>query len=502
MVRDNGKGKHRASGGGKGKKNGKSKARKGNTSSSRPVEQTRTPTPPSSPSPPSSPDQPMRHRARGHSKGHAGKNAPKEPKRVDIHGGHIFDNKAKKTLLGTIRNHWPPGAYSYRDISTQDPEWLENVCDEFKKFYRHQKGQSRSEAQWSIESHAKTTCKRLISDEKRRLVKRRKKTRLSDEDLCPSYFHPDLWDGLLKYWNSEAHKHRAAVGSQNRKKVDTLHSAGAMPFEAHEMEMVKKNNGKKPPLLKVWERTHTTAASRRAREADATRPLVYTSPAAMNIASRYGAILESRGVDLSQLNESTELDEPIELWLRATTGTDDKPKKNRLIGFPTIPAGRLLSNLAHRFRENTRGGASSSSSSANRSPVIPDPMFINIVRNAVTSAQANPDQFGNLNNSDLDEVARNLIEVADPASRGSFNQVFFREVVNVVTTIFTSICNDTQAAIDEANKDLTDEDEDIDENDSGGDDGSDDEDDGSGDDDDGSGMDGEDGGEDDGDREM
>lgn len=104
----------------------------------------------------------------------------------------------------------------------------------------HKKGQSRSEAGWSIESHVKTTCKRLISDEKRRLVKKRKKTGLPDEELCPSYFHPDLWDGLLKYWNSEGHKHRAAVGSQNRNKVDTLHSAGAMPFEAH--EMVKKKS--------------------------------------------------------------------------------------------------------------------------------------------------------------------------------------------------------------------------------------------------------------------
>ncbi|KAK1367614.1 hypothetical protein POM88_033706 [Heracleum sosnowskyi] len=55
--------------------------------------------------------------------------------------------------------------------------------------------------------------------------------------------------------------------------------------------------------------------------------------------------------------------------------------------------------------------------------------------------------FGNLNNSEMEEVARNIIEVSDPASRGSFNQVFFREVVNVVTTIFKTI--------DEANKDYT-----------------------------------------------
>lgn len=47
----------------------------------------------------------------------------------------IFDNKAKKTLLGTIRNHWPHGVYNYRDISAEDPKWLENVCTEFNVIF-------------------------------------------------------------------------------------------------------------------------------------------------------------------------------------------------------------------------------------------------------------------------------------------------------------------------------------------------------------------------------
>ncbi|KAK1396738.1 hypothetical protein POM88_006601 [Heracleum sosnowskyi] len=170
--------------------------------------------------------------------------------------------------------------------------------------------------------------------------------------------------------------------------------------------------------------------------------------------SRYGAILEARGVNLSELTATSEVDEPIELWLAATTGSTERPQRNRIVGFPTIPATQLLSNLAHRFRERSRGGTSSSSSSGNRS-IIPDQAFLQIVQTAVTNAQANPDQFGNLNNSEMEEVARNIIEVSDPASRGSFNQVFFREVVNVVTTIFKSICNEAQKAIDEANKDYT-----------------------------------------------
>lgn len=159
--------------------------------------------------------------------------------------------------------------------------------------------------------------------------------------------------------------------------------------------------------------------------------------------SRYGAILEARGVNLDELTPASELDELIELWLAATTGSIERPQRNRIVGFPTIPPSQLLSNLAHRFRERTRGGASSSSSSANRS-VIPDQLFLQIVRTAVTNAQANPDQFGNMNNSKMEEVARNIIEVSHPASRGSFNQLFFREVVNVVTTIITCICNETQ----------------------------------------------------------
>ncbi|KAK1397403.1 hypothetical protein POM88_007266 [Heracleum sosnowskyi] len=226
---------------------------------------------------------------------------------------------------------------------------------------------------------------------------------------------------------------------------------------------MEKNNGKKPPLLKVWERTHTTAASRRAREADATKPLVFTSPHVMEITSRYGAILEARGVTLSELTPASEVDEPIELWLAATTGSTERPQRNRIVGFPTIPASQLLSNLAHRFRERARGGASSSSSSANR-PIIPDQVFLQIVRTTVTNAQANPDQFENLNNSEMEEVAKNIIEVSDPASRGRFNQVFFREVVNVVATIFKSICDETQEAIDQANRDYSTDDDGSDEN--------------------------------------
>lgn len=74
-----------------------------------------------------------------------------------------------------------------------------------------------------------------MNEEKDRLKKKMAETGLTAEDLRPSYFHPILWDQLLKFWDSEVHKHRSDVGAKNRKKVMTLHSAGAKPFEAVEM---------------------------------------------------------------------------------------------------------------------------------------------------------------------------------------------------------------------------------------------------------------------------
>ncbi|KAK1353911.1 hypothetical protein POM88_052276 [Heracleum sosnowskyi] len=64
-----------------------------------------------------------------------------------------------------------------------------------------------------------------------------------------------------------------------------------------------------------------------------------------------------------------------------------------------------------------------------------------------------------LDNEELEDLARNLVDVSEPESRGNLNTVFFREVVNVVTTIMNDICNkyedETQAAIEEANQEFT-----------------------------------------------
>lgn len=83
----------------------------------------------------------------------------------------------------------------------------------------------------------KRTCKRVLNEEKDYFKKKMTETGLPSNDLRPSYFHPIMWDELLKYWDSEGHKHQSDVRAKNRKKVLTLHSAGAKAFEA--VEMVK-----------------------------------------------------------------------------------------------------------------------------------------------------------------------------------------------------------------------------------------------------------------------
>ncbi|KAK1381204.1 hypothetical protein POM88_027948 [Heracleum sosnowskyi] len=205
---------------------------------------------------------------RTNSMGRFGETRPTKPERIDIHGGRIFDDTAKKTLLAIISEHWPAGLYTYTDISAKHPGWMDGVITEFKYFYKNLRGQSRFEATHSIKEHVKRLCKRMMNEEKDRLHKKMAETGMSAQDLRPSYFHRILWDQLLKFWDSEGHKHRASVGANNRKKVSTLHSAGAKPFEAIEMEMTRANKGKKPRRLELWEQTHTTAASRMANRGE------------------------------------------------------------------------------------------------------------------------------------------------------------------------------------------------------------------------------------------
>ncbi|KAL1804824.1 hypothetical protein ACET3Z_027892 [Daucus carota] len=84
-----------------------------------------------------------------------------------------------------------------------------------------------------------------MNEEKQRLKKKLKETRNRATNVRLGYFHPPLWENVVKYSDNEDHKHRFKVGSQNREKVETLYTSG--------------NDGR-------IKETHTTKASRKTRD--------------------------------------------------------------------------------------------------------------------------------------------------------------------------------------------------------------------------------------------
>lgn len=147
-----------------------------------------------------------------------------------------------------------------------------------------------------------------MNELKKSIEKKSKETGVSKLDLKPSYWSVTFWKDLLNYWETnEGHLHRATVGATNRGHVERLHSAGARSFNSvkkviflkkyisiyvythkHKWytnisyfliwkELKKKQQGKSPTKLQVWDKCHTKVGS------DPQNP-VYTTPAAMRIA--------------------------------------------------------------------------------------------------------------------------------------------------------------------------------------------------------------------------
>ncbi|KAK1383121.1 hypothetical protein POM88_020856 [Heracleum sosnowskyi] len=101
---------------------------------------------------------------RANSAGLFGSTPSPSPIRIDISNGVIMHNKAKKTLLGIVRAFWPVGAYTWTDINDKYPDWVEKkVIEEFYKFYRHQRGQSRRGSMRTIAGHE---VEKILTDEK------------------------------------------------------------------------------------------------------------------------------------------------------------------------------------------------------------------------------------------------------------------------------------------------------------------------------------------------
>ncbi|XP_063950088.1 uncharacterized protein LOC108221667 [Daucus carota subsp. sativus] len=214
---------------------------------------------------------------RSHSCGIFGAKIPTRPRRINISDGHIEDNEAKKTLLAIIRARWPLGKYTFSDIDAAYPKWLGLRVEEFLKYYRQLKGQSRSQAKAIIEDHIKVTIKRTMNELKRRIERKSREEGVSKLALKPEYWNIIFWKDLLKYWDTdEGHLHRSEVGAANRQRVERLHSAGARSFN-RVRENMKKKLSKSPTKLEVWDECHTRITS-------TPESRIYTTPAAMRIA--------------------------------------------------------------------------------------------------------------------------------------------------------------------------------------------------------------------------
>ena len=93
------------------------------------------------------------------------------------------------------------------------------------------------------------------------------------------------------------------------------------------------------------------------------------------------------------VTQTGDRDEPLEWWLSATGVPQGKiPKKDNLVVFPEARASQLIPTLASRYRDST-GGEADGSSSRRQEAIIPDNVYLSVVRNVLNEVHANPLQF-------------------------------------------------------------------------------------------------------------
>lgn len=78
--------------------------------------------------------------------------------------------------------------------------------------------------------HMKNQIKKTMNEVKKKAYADAKKTGKSLLEVNPGDWSDEWWKDAVEYWEGEAHKHRSNVAAQNRKKLKTLHSAGAKSF--------------------------------------------------------------------------------------------------------------------------------------------------------------------------------------------------------------------------------------------------------------------------------
>ena len=98
------------------------------------------------------------------------------------------------------------------------------------RYYTQKAHQDEAEAFDSIHKHVKNEIKHTLNETKKKTIADAKKEGKTLLEVNPVYFNDAFWRELVEYWTSEAHTRRSNVASQNRKKLKTLHSAGAKSF--------------------------------------------------------------------------------------------------------------------------------------------------------------------------------------------------------------------------------------------------------------------------------
>ena len=152
--------------------------------------------------------------------------------------------------------------------------------------------------------------------------------------------------------------------------------------------------------------------------------------------------------------QTGERDEPLEWWLSATGVPEgQKLKKDYLVGFPEARASQLITTLASRYRDSTRGEAGGSSGHRQEA-IIPDNVYLSVVRNVLDEVRANPLQFQRqMTDEEIATFARTALEasdpVADPATRVQWNTLIGGEMVHIVGSMVEDIVNKMQRKLEE-----------------------------------------------------
>lgn len=154
-----------------------------------------------------------------------------------------------------------------------------------------------------------------------------------------------------------------------------------------------------------------------------------------------------------EVTQTGERDEPWDWWMEATGVPEgEKPKKNYVVGYPDARASDLIPTLATRYRDSTRGEAGSSSSTPRQHEVIPDNVYLPIVRNVLTEIRANPHRFTRqLSDEEISNFARTALEASDPSANPSqrvqWNNLIGGEIVHIVGTLIEDIVQKMEARV-------------------------------------------------------